>query len=95
MDRWQNKIAVVTGASAGIGAAVVKDLVKAGLVVIGLARRVERVRDLGKDLPPELVKNLHAVQCDVSKEDEVKKKSLVTLKPNLEASLFLLTMQES
>lgn len=73
MDRWQNKIAVVTGASAGIGAAVVKDLVKAGLVVIGLARRVERVRDLGKDLPPELVKNLHAVQCDVSKEDEVKK----------------------
>ncbi|GAB0092768.1 farnesol dehydrogenase-like [Sergentomyia squamirostris] len=73
MDQWKNRTAVVTGASSGIGAAITKDLVKAGMIVIGLARRVERVEDLKKDLPPNLQGNLHAVKCDVSKEEEIVK----------------------
>ncbi|GAB0092769.1 hypothetical protein DMENIID0001_078030 [Sergentomyia squamirostris] len=71
MDQWKNRTAVVTGASSGIGAAITKDLIKAGMIVIGLARRVERVEDLKKDLPPNLQGNLHAVKCDVSKEEEI------------------------
>lgn len=46
METWKGKLAVVTGASAGIGIAIVKSLVNHGVNVVGLARRVERVEVL-------------------------------------------------
>jgi NADP+-dependent farnesol dehydrogenase len=54
MDRWQGKIAVVTGASSGIGSAIAVDLVKAGMVVVGLARRPDRIEALRSSVPEQL-----------------------------------------
>ncbi|EAT37326.1 AAEL010677-PA [Aedes aegypti] len=71
MERWAGKVAVITGASSGIGAAIAKQLANAGMVVIGLARRVERVEELKKHLPVEAASRLHALKCDVSKEESV------------------------
>ena len=40
MDRWRGKVAIVTGASAGIGAAIAEKLVEEGLQVITLVKFV-------------------------------------------------------
>jgi len=44
MDHLKGRVAVVTGASAGIGAATAIKLVKAGLTVVGIARRLQRLQ---------------------------------------------------
>jgi NADP-dependent 3-hydroxy acid dehydrogenase YdfG len=44
MDRWKGRVALVTGASAGIGAAVAEDLVQHGMKVVGCARNVEKIQ---------------------------------------------------
>ncbi|XP_001659308.2 farnesol dehydrogenase-like [Aedes aegypti] len=71
MDRWGGKVAVITGASSGIGAAIAKDLAKAGMVVVGLARRVERIDALKEHLPESARDRLHAFSCDVCKEETI------------------------
>ncbi|KAH8286175.1 hypothetical protein KR054_003615 [Drosophila jambulina] len=71
MERWQNKVAVVSGASAGIGAACTRALLGAGMVVIGLARRQERVEQLRKGMKAQEQNRLHAIRCDVKDEEQV------------------------
>ena len=44
-----NKIALVTGASRGIGKALVEDLIDRGWSVIGVARSEEKLADLKKN----------------------------------------------
>jgi NADP+-dependent farnesol dehydrogenase len=65
VDKWVGKTAVVTGASAGIGAAIFKDFARAGVNVVGLARRSEKIEDLIKELGPTKGKTF-AYKCDVS-----------------------------
>ncbi|XP_021929734.1 farnesol dehydrogenase-like [Zootermopsis nevadensis] len=71
MERWSGRVAVVTGASAGIGAAIAQELVKKGLKVVGLARRVDRVEELSAALSSESGK-LFPLKCDIIRETDIK-----------------------
>jgi NADP-dependent 3-hydroxy acid dehydrogenase YdfG len=44
MERWSGRVAIVTGAGAGIGAAIACLLAENGMKVVGVARRDERVK---------------------------------------------------
>ncbi|XP_011199985.2 farnesol dehydrogenase [Bactrocera dorsalis] len=71
MERWSNRVAVVTGASSGIGAATVKYLASNGMVTVGLARRVERIESLRDEVEDEARERIHALKCDVTDEQQV------------------------
>merc|ERR1711993_124439 len=68
MERWVNRVALVTGASAGIGAAVCKFLCQNGVKVVGCARRLEKIEELKTDCK----KSLFAYKCDMRNEEEIK-----------------------
>ncbi|XP_011331599.2 farnesol dehydrogenase isoform X4 [Ooceraea biroi] len=70
MERWAGKVAVITGASAGIGAAIARNLVKQGMIVAGFARRVEKIKEIADTLENSSGK-LHPVECDITKEEDV------------------------
>ncbi|ENN82068.1 hypothetical protein HUJ04_010056 [Dendroctonus ponderosae] len=70
LGRFVGKVAVVTGASAGIGEAIAKLLVRNGVIVVGVARRGESVREHAKKLLGEKGV-LHAYECDLTKQDEI------------------------
>ncbi|XP_046487630.1 farnesol dehydrogenase-like [Neodiprion pinetum] len=69
MDRWVGKAAIVTGASAGIGEKIAEALVKEGLLVIGLGRRLENLKALEKRLEGAKGK-FYPKQCDITNTEE-------------------------
>lgn len=60
----KSKVALVTGASSGIGMAAARSLKVAGFTVYGVARRVERMRELAAD-------DINIVALDVTDEASV------------------------
>uniref|UniRef100_A0A3Q0RMY8 Dehydrogenase/reductase (SDR family) member 11b n=1 Tax=Amphilophus citrinellus TaxID=61819 RepID=A0A3Q0RMY8_AMPCI len=44
MERWRGRVALVTGASVGIGAAIAVELVRCGMKVMGCARDVGKIQ---------------------------------------------------
>ncbi|KAL7730335.1 hypothetical protein ACLKA6_016581 [Drosophila palustris] len=66
---WRNKVAVITGASVGIGASIAVTLANAGMVVIGLARREELVEALNAQVTGE--GKIFGRQCDLTNDEQL------------------------
>ncbi len=67
--RWRGKVALVTGASAGIGWAICEALATAGVKVVAVARRRERLEALQQALVEQGVpiSDFLPVVCDITK----------------------------
>ncbi len=46
MERWVGRVALITGASSGIGAAVTECLLRHGMNVVGCSRNIEAIEVL-------------------------------------------------
>ena len=62
------KVAIVTGASSGIGEQTVKLFSRLGASVVAAARREERLKDLANKYP-----NVMPIKCDVGDENDCNK----------------------
>ncbi|XP_063060897.1 dehydrogenase/reductase SDR family member 11 [Engraulis encrasicolus] len=72
MERWKGRVALVTGASVGIGAAIAKALVRHGMKVVGCARTVEKIEKLAAECQSAgLSGSLIPYKCDLSNEEEI------------------------
>ncbi|KAM7412861.1 hypothetical protein PAMA_020312 [Pampus argenteus] len=72
MDRWKGRVALVTGASVGIGAAVAIELVRYGMKVMGCARDVEKIQKLAAECQSEGYSGvLVPFKCDLNNEEEI------------------------
>lgn len=70
MHRWRGKVAIVTGASAGIGAAIARALPSHDIKVVGLARNIEKLEKLADELGRD---KFFPIKCDVTKEEDILK----------------------
>ncbi|XP_025194801.1 farnesol dehydrogenase-like [Melanaphis sacchari] len=72
MERWRDKVAIVTGASAGIGAAIAVELAKNGVHVVALARRENVLKELAETINDKDYGTIYTKVCDVTNEQAVK-----------------------
>ena len=71
-SKWNNKWALVTGASSGIGASFARELARNGSHVVLVARRLERLEALAKELQETFGIEAKAYAFDLSLPDAPK-----------------------
>jgi len=69
-SQWANRVALVTGASAGIGSELVRQLYSLGMRVAGCARRYDRIKALMDELDPSGERSL-AIETDLRDESQI------------------------
>jgi NADP-dependent 3-hydroxy acid dehydrogenase YdfG len=72
---WKSQVVVVTGASAGIGAALAREVARRGGSVVLAARRADKLREVASALPAPCA----VVAADVTKREDVARVLAVAL----------------
>ena len=67
----EGKVAIVTGASLGIGKGIAKSYALHGAEVIICARGLKRLNEVAEDIESSTGKKIWAIPCDVSKKSDV------------------------
>ena len=70
MFNLENKVAVISGASSGLGKQMARAFAKQGANLVILARRIERLEELKTELEKEKVKVL-PIKCDVTSTEDI------------------------
>ena len=71
MERWVDKVALVTGASDGIGAVIAQKLVEHGMKVVGCARNKEMLNNTAEKINQSGKGIMLPFQCDLIEEDQI------------------------
>jgi len=69
----KNKVVFITGASAGIGAACARRFAEAGANLILAARRIERLRELAREVESAFGGRCHFGELDVRRQPDVER----------------------
>ena len=70
MFNLKGNVAVITGASSGLGKSMAKSFAKQGANLVIMARRIERLEELKKELEKEGVQVM-ALKCDVTSTEDI------------------------
>ncbi|CAK9293867.1 unnamed protein product [Gordionus sp. m RMFG-2023] len=73
MEKWQNKVVLVTGASKGLGKCIAQILANYGMIVVACARSMDKLQELVKNCKgkPGEAGSIDAVRCDMSKVEDI------------------------
>jgi len=77
MFNLKNRVAVITGASSGLGRQMTKAFASQGADLVILARRMEKLEELKYELEKDNVKVL-AIKCDVTLTEDIEKAAKIT-----------------
>lgn len=72
MNKLENKIVLITGATAGIGKAIALAFAKEGATLVLLARREKLLKDLQTHLQTQFNTDVKLMICDIRNANEVK-----------------------